>query len=415
MSKAALPPRQGPLTSLRVLDLGVLVAGPLVGCFMSDLGADVVKIERPGGDPARKTGRHVKGESLIWKYLGRNKRSMVVDFRTQEGRDLILRLSRAADVVVENFRPGTLEKWGLGWEDLHKVNPQLVMVRISGFGQHGPYRTRPGFGTVAESMSGFTHLNGWPDGPPTLPPVALADTAAAMAGTIAALAALINREHTGQGELIDVSLIEPLFGYLGPQLMDYWFFREEPRRVGNRLEFAAPRGAYQCKDGKWLALSGATPQTAARIFEAIGHAELNRDPRFATNAERVKHADEIDQIIGAWTATVPREEALRRLNDTGAPVGPVYTLQDTLDDEHFQSRPVAVEVSDPVLGSIKLPNVFAQLATHPGKVRFGGRPLDADRDDVLAEWLGEAPQSARESMGSDSIAESATKPSELGY
>ncbi|MEO6377142.1 MAG: CoA transferase, partial [Caulobacteraceae bacterium] len=266
----SLPPRQGPLTGLKVLDLGVLVAGPLVGCYLGDLGADVVKIERPGGDPSRVTGRHVMGESLIWKYLGRNKRSVAVDFGSDEGRALVLKLAAAADIVVENFRAGTLEKWGLGWDDLRKVNPKLVMVRISGFGQTGPYSGKPGFGTVAESMAGFTNLNGWPEGPPTLSPIPLADTAAAMAATISVLAAVIKRNETGQGDVVDVSLIEPLFSYFGPQLLDYWFFKEEPKRLGNRLEFACPRGAYVCSDGKWLALSGATPQTAANIFDAIG-------------------------------------------------------------------------------------------------------------------------------------------------
>lgn len=386
----SLRPAQGPLKGIKVLDLGVLLAGPLVGCYMGDLGADVVKVERPGGDPCRVTGRHVNGESLIWKFLGRNKRTIAVDFGSPEGRALILRLAAAADIVVENFRPGTLEKWRLGWEDLKQANPRLVMVRVSGFGQTGPYRERAGFGTIAESMSGFTNLNGWPDGPPTLPPVALADTAAAMAATISALAALLHRDRTGVGEVIDVSLIEPLFSYFGPQLLDYWFFKQEPRRVGNRLEFACPRGAYQCQDGKWLAISGATPQSAARIFEAIGRPELNSDPRFATNTERVKRADEVDAMIGAWSRTLPREEALAKLTETGSAVGPVYTLQDILDDPHFQSRGVTTEVPDPTLGNIRFPNVFAKLRNNPGAIRFGGRPVDADREDVLREWLGES-------------------------
>jgi crotonobetainyl-CoA:carnitine CoA-transferase CaiB-like acyl-CoA transferase len=386
---AQMPPAQGPLKGIKVLDLGVLLAGPLVGCYMGDLGADVVKVERPTGDPCRVTGRHVKGESLIWKYLGRNKRSVAVDFASPEGRELILRLAAVADIVLENFRPGTLEKWQLGWEDLRKVNPKIIMVRISGFGQSGPYSDRPGFGTVAESMAGFTNLNGWPEGPPTLAPIALADTAAAMSATISALAALVNRDRTGQGELIDVSLIEPLFSYFGPQLMDYWFFKQEPRRWGNRLEFASPRGAYQCKDGKWLAISGATPQTAARIFEAVGRPDLISDPNFNSNAARMKNADEVDRIIGAWAITLPRDEALAALNKTGAPVGPVYSMQDIMDDPHFQSRGIVADVPDPVLGTVKFPSVFARLSNNPGAIRFGGRPVNADRDTVLKEWLGE--------------------------
>jgi crotonobetainyl-CoA:carnitine CoA-transferase CaiB-like acyl-CoA transferase len=360
---------------------------------MGDLGADVVKVERPTGDPCRATGRHVKGESLIWKFLGRNKRTIAVDFGSPEGRELILRLAAAADIVVENFRPGTLEKWNLGWDTLRQANPKLVMVRVSGFGQSGPYRERAGFGTIAESMAGFTNLNGWGDGPPTLPPVPLADTAAAMSATIAALAALLHRDRTGVGDVIDVSLIEPLFSYLGPQLLDYWFFKQEAKRVGNRLEFACPRGAYQCKDGKWLAISGATPQSAARIFEAIGRPELNTDPRFATNAERVKRAEEVDAMIGAWSRLLPREEALAKLEQTGSAVGPVYSIQDILDDAHFQHRGVTADVPDPVLGPIKFPNVFAKFQNSPGAIRFGGRAVDADRNEILKDWLGEnAPQ-----------------------
>lgn len=389
-----MPPAQGPLKGIRVLDLGVLLAGPLVGCYMGDLGADVVKIERPSGDPCRMTGRHVNGESLIWKFLGRNKRSVAVDFGSTEGRELVLRLTAVADIVLENFRPGTLEKWQLGYEHLRKVNPKLIMVRISGFGQSGPYSQRAGFGTVAESMAGFTNLNGWPDGPPTLAPIALADTAAAMSATISALAALVNRDRTGRGELIDVSLIEPLFSYFGPQLLDYWFFKQEPKRSGNRLEFAVPRGAYLCKDGKWFAISGATPQTAARIFAAVGRADMNDDPRFSTNTARMQNADAVDQIISDWAATLSRSEALEALTRTGAPVGPVYTMQDIIDDPHFQQRGICADVADPVLGNIKFPGVFSRLHNNPGAIRFGGRPVDADRATVLQDWLGLKPAAA---------------------
>ncbi|MEP7312567.1 MAG: CoA transferase [Pseudomonadota bacterium] len=383
------PPPQGPLKGVRVLDLGVLLAGPLVGCYFGDLGADVVKVERPTGDPSRVTGRKVKGESLIWKFLGRNKRTIAIDFSQEEGRDLVLKLVAQADIVVENFRPGTLEKWRLGWEDLRKANSRIIMVRISGFGQEGPYRERAGFGTIAESMAGFTNINGWPDGPPTLPPVPIADTTAAMSATISALAALHNRDRTGSGELIDVSLIEPLLGCMSTQVLDYSFFHEEPRRQGNRLEFASPRGAFQCNDGKWFAISGATPQSAARIFEAIGRPDMNSNPHFSSNAERLKRPQEVEAIIGEWSRTVSRAEALDRLTGTGAPVGPVYSMQDILDDEHFKQRAVVVEVPDPVLGSVTFPNVFAKLTNCPGAIRFGGRPIDADREEVLFEWLAE--------------------------
>lgn len=384
----ALPPAQGPLRGVKVLDLGVLLAGPLVGAYMGDLGADVVKVERPTGDPSRVTGRHVDGQSLIWKYLGRNKRSIALDFGTDEGRQAVLDLVSQADIVVENFRAGTLEKWNLGWDQLKAVNPKVILVRISGFGQTGPYRDRSGFGTVAESMAGFTNLNGWPDGPPTLSPIPLADTAAALAATISALAALHRRDVSGEGELVDVSLIEPLFSYFGPQFVDYAFFGQEPKRVGNRLEFASPRGAYLCKDGKWFAISGATQQTAAKIFAAMGLSHLMDDPRFATNSARMQNVEEVDAAIQGWASTVTRAEALDALFETGAPVGPVYGMQDILDDPHFQSRGIYVDVPDPELGSVKLPNVFAQFANNPGAIRFAGRAIGADRASIMEDWLG---------------------------
>lgn len=383
-----LPWRRGPLVDIKVLDLGVLIAGPLVSCYMSDLGADVVKVERPTGDPCRLNGRHLDNVSLTWKYFGRNKRTVAIDFTTAEGRAELLELVRVADIVVENFRPGTLEKWGLGFDDLRAVNPDVIFTRVSGFGQAGPYRERPGFGTIAESMAGFTALNGWPDGQPTLPPLPLADTMASMAATVASLAALHRRDVAGEGEQIDVSLIEPLFSMLGCQLVDYTALGVVPQRVGNRLEFAAPRGAYQCADGSWFAISGATPAMAQRIFEAVGMPDFADDERLATNTARSANVDLVDEIIQKWASTQSREEALARLEETGAPVGPVYTIPDIVEDPHFQSRPVFVDLPDAELGSVRMPSVFAKLTNNPGAVRFGGRPIDADRESVLHDWLG---------------------------
>jgi crotonobetainyl-CoA:carnitine CoA-transferase CaiB-like acyl-CoA transferase len=382
-----LPPAQGPLKDIKVLDLGIMLAGPLVGCYLGDMGADVVKIERPGGDPARMNGRNVKGVSLTWKALGRNKRSVELDFTKEEGRALLLDLVKSADIVIENFRAGTLEKWRLGWDDLRAANPRVIFVRISGFGQDGPYSARPGFGTIAESMVGFTAVNGDAGGPPILPPVPLADTAAAMSATMAALAALHRRDVSGEGELIDVSLLEPLFGYFGPQLMEYSVLGVEPKRLGNRLDFASPRGAYLAGDGRWFAISGATQSTAEKIFEAIGHSEIKLDPRLATNAARIENADLVDELIQKWASTQTREQALAKLERTGAPVGPINTMADIVEDPHFKARNVYTSVADPELGSVLSPNVFARLTNNPGAVRFAGRPLDADRDAVLREWI----------------------------
>lgn len=383
-----LPARQGPLVDVKVLDLGVLIAGPLVSCYMSDLGADVVKVERPTGDPCRLNGRYLDNVSLTWKYFGRNKRTIAVDFATAEGRDQVLALAGVADVVVENFRPGTLEKWRLGYDDLRAVNPNVILTRISGFGQEGPYSGRPGFGTIAESMAGFTGLNGSSEGPPALPPVPLADSFASMAATIATLAALHRRNATGEGEQIDVSLIEPLFSLLGCQLIDFTALGIAPKRMGNRLEFAAPRGAYLCADDSWFAISGATPASAKRIFEAVGMPDFADDPRLATNAARSANADLVDEIIQKWASTQSRNDAVARLEETGAAVGPIYTLADIVEDSHFIARPTFEDLPDADLGSVRMPAVFAKLKNNPGKVRFGGRPIDADRSSVLRDWLG---------------------------
>jgi len=384
----------GPLSGIKVLDLGVLIAGPLVGAYFGDLGADVVKVERPGGDPARKTGRFVEDVSLIWKYIGRNKRTIALDFGDDADREVLEALIAEADVVIENFRPGVLERHDLAPARLLALNPRLVITRISGFGQSGPYRDRSGFGTVAESMVGFVNLNGWPDGPPTLPPVALADTTAALAAAVCTLSAVLRARATGEGDVVDVSLLEPLLNMMSPQFIDYQFTGRDPVRVGNRLEFAAPRGAYRCRDGGWIALSGATPRTAASVFEAIGRADLNDDPRFATNAARIEHVEEIDRILADWAATRTREEAVAALESTGAAIGPVYSMADILADPHFRDRGTFTEIPDEELGSIKLPNVFGRFERANAAHRHAGRPVDADREAIVDEWLGRAPSEA---------------------
>ncbi|GGA68722.1 CoA transferase [Pseudoclavibacter endophyticus] len=379
----------GPLAGLKVLDLGVLIAGPLVGAYLGDLGADVVKVERPGGDPCRLTGTKVGDVSLIWKYIGRNKRTISLDFGDDDDRETLLALVDAADVIIENFRPGTLARHGLDLPTLSKRNPSAVCVSISGFGQHGDYAQRAGFGTVAESMVGFVNVNGWPDGPPTLPPVAMADSAAAMSATIAVLAALLKRESSATGDVIDVSLLEPLFTYLTPQFLDYQFTGMEPQRHGNRLEFAAPRGAYRCGDGKWFAISGATPAGARRIFSAIGRDDMNEDERYLTNTARVQHYDEIDDIIGAWAGERTRDEAIDALAATGAAVGPVYGMSDVLEDQHFAQRQVYVDLPDDDVGHLKLPNVFARFTNSPAAHRHAGRPENADATAIRNSWIGE--------------------------
>lgn len=388
---APIPPPQGPLEGYRVLDLGELFAGPLIGCFLADLGADVVKVEKPGGGDSLRGFGWSKGEtSLYWKFGGRNKRTITADLRTSEGQDLVRQLVQEADVLVENFRPGVMERWNLGWEELHSSNPGLVMARVSGFGQHGPYRDRPGFGTIAESMSGFAALSGWPDRPPSLPPFGLADGIAALAGAFSVVSALLWRDaHGGEGQQIDIAITDPIFSILGPQATVYGAIGVEQERSGNSTPFTSPRGAYQCSDGKWVALSGATQQVAERVFTVLGKPELLRDPRFATNKARVENSAAVDDLLQEWIGQRDRDEVIRTMEKAQCAIGPIYTISEILADEHFQSRPMFVRIPDEELGEVVVPNVFAQFSATPGLIRHGGRPVDADREDILRSWIGD--------------------------
>jgi crotonobetainyl-CoA:carnitine CoA-transferase CaiB-like acyl-CoA transferase len=389
----ALEEGQGPLVNYRVLDLGVLFAGPMIGCFLAEFGADVVKVEDPhGGDSLRHLGWDVGGTSVFWKWGGRSKRTIAIDLRTEEGQELIRQLVVEADVLIENFRPGVMESWGLSWEVLHAINPKLVMVRVSGFGQDGPYRDRSGFGTLVEAMTGYASVNGWPDGPPTLPPYGLADCTAALAGSFATTSALLWRDAAGgEGQMIDLALTDPIFSIIGSQTALYSTLGKVPERMGNRLPFQAPRGAYQCRDGSWVTLSGASGQSAKRILTAVGGEELAQDERFETNHHRLENADALDEILQDWIGRHDRDEVLKVFVEAGAPIGPVYTVADIFDDPHFQHR-LLVTVPDVDAGEVVLPNVLAKFSETPGRVRGAGRGLDQDRDEVLQDWLGRSPK-----------------------
>lgn len=380
--------RTGPLVDYRVLDLAVLFAGPLIGAQLADFGADVVKVERPEGDPTREFGRRIGNSGLFWKYTGRNKRTIVADLRSEESQRLVKDLAAKADVVIESFKPGVMESWGLGWETLHEINPRLVMVRVSGFGQTGPYRERGGFGSVIDGMCGFASINGHPDGPPTMSPFALGDSIASMTGTAAVLLALLWRERSGEGQWIDVSLLEPFFNMLAPRAM-LQPYEDASGRWGNRSPEVAPRNAYRCADGKWICLSGASQETCRRVFEAIGRPELFLDERFSTNRARVVHADEMDEAIQEWASRHDRPTVLAAFEDAGAVVGPIYEFEDLLADPHFIFRQMFVPVADTSADEdVYLPNVAARLSKTPGRIRHAGRELDQDRESILKEWLG---------------------------
>ncbi|MER8033817.1 CaiB/BaiF CoA transferase family protein [Streptomyces hydrogenans] len=377
-------PSAPPLEGLRVLDLATLFAGPLAAMMLGDFGADVVKVEHPRKpDPSRGHGPAKDGVGLWWKVLGRNKRTLTLDLSTPGGRDALLRLAADADVIVENFRPGTLERWGLGWEELSAVNPRLVLARVTGFGQFGPYAHRPGFGTLAEAMSGFAAITGEPDGPPTLPPFGLADSVAALATAYAVMTALTARTTTGQGQVVDMAIIEPMLAVIGPHPLWYDQLGYVQPRTGNRSRNNAPRNTYRTSDGSWVAVSTSAQSIAERVLRLVGRPELIDKPWFADGTGRAAHAEELDAAVGGWIARHTRDEAMAAFEKAEAAIAPVYDVRDVLDDPQYQALGTVTEVPDPELGPIRMQNVLFRLSDTPGGIRWAGRPHGADTDEVL--------------------------------
>ena len=377
-----------PLEGIRVVDAASLFAGPVIATMLGDFGADVIKVEHPTGDSLRKLGWQKDGVSLWWALIARNKRSVTLKLSDPKGAEAMKRLLATADVFVENFRTGTLEKWGLGWDVVHELNPRLVMVRTTGFGQDGPYARRPGFGTLAESMSGYAHINGFPDGPPTLPPFALGDSVAALTGAFAAMAALWWREHGGTGQAIDLSIYEPLFWILGPQASVYDQLGIVQNRTGNRAPFTAPRNAYQARDGRWLGLSGSSQSIAERVMALVGRPELVDEPWFADHDGRLQHQDELDEAISAWIAERDSDEVIRAFEEQSAAIAPVLSIADIFEDPQFIARDTITTVEHPVLGSLKMQNVITRLGATPGRIRSCGPDLGAHNQEVLGGELG---------------------------
>nr|WP_051798643.1 CoA transferase [Streptomyces sp. NRRL S-337] len=378
-------PSPGPLDGLRVIDLATLFAGPLAATVLGDFGAEVIKVEHPHRpDPARGHGPAKDGVGLWWKLLGRNKKAMTLDLSHPGGREVLLRLAAGADVVIENFRPGTLEKWGLGWAELSAVNPRLVLARVTGFGQFGPYARRPGFGTLAEAMSGFAAITGEPDGPPTLPPFGLADGIAALTAAYAVMAALHGRAATGRGQVIDLALIEPLLTVLGPHPLWYDQLGHVQPRTGNRSANVAPRNTYRTADGSWVAVSTSAESVAERVMRLVGRPEVIDEPWFATGAGRARHADELDAAVGDWIARHDRDEVLSAFELAEAAIAPVYDVRDVLADPQYAALGSITEVPDDELGPLRMQNVLFRLSETPGAIRWAGRPHGADTDGVLA-------------------------------
>lgn len=387
----------GPLQGLRVLDVATLFAGPLVATFLGDFGADVIKIEHPRGDPVRTHGYAKDGVPLWWKMLGRNKRTITLNLSHPAGQELLLELVKTADVMVENFRPGTLEKWNLGPERLLGVNPRLVLTRITGFGQFGPYARRPGFGTLAEAMSGFAHITGEPDGPPTLPPFGLADGIAGLAGTIATMFALYQRDaRGGQGQVIDLAIIEPILTILGAQPTVYDQLGIIQQRSGNRSVNNAPRNTYRTRDGKWVAISTSATSIAERVMRLVGRPELIDEPWFKSGAERAKHADVLDAAVAAWIAQRDRDEVVRAFEEAEAAVAPIYDVADVMNDPQYQALQSIISVPDEELGQVKMQNVLFRMLGTPGRIRWAGRRLGQDNEAVYCGELGLTPQKLAE-------------------
>lgn len=372
-----------PLAGLRVLDLSRLVAGNKLSLAMADFGAEVIKIEDPGtGDALRdwKAGGH----SVFWKVYARNKKSVTLNLRDAEACAILLDLVATADVLIESFKFGTMEKLGLGPSVLHARNPKLVIVRISGWGQTGPYRTRPGFGTLVEAFSGLASKTGFPGMPPTLPNVALADMVAGLTGAFAVLAALRARDNGAPGQVIDLSLLEPLVSIIGPDAAIYATTGEVPVRIGNRLSVSAPRNTYKTRDGHWLAISASMQPMCERLFKVMGRAELIDDSRFRTNSDRMANVDALDAEVQAWVGAHDLDPLVDLCEREGITAGPVYNVQQLMENPHVVEREVLVDVEDPDLGEIPMHNVTPRLSATPGRIRRPAPQLGQDTHDVLA-------------------------------
>jgi len=380
-----------PLSGIRVVDLSRLVAGNMVSLQLADQGAEVIKIEDPKiGDPLRAW--RVKGLSLHWKVYARNKKSLALNLRPQAGKDVLLDLLATSNVLIENFRPGTLEEMGLGPDVLHARNPGLIIVRITGFGQDGPYRDRPGFGTLVEAMSGFASKNGFEDRPPVLPPLAMADMISGLYGAYAIMVALRVVERGGKGQIIDLPLLEPMISVLGPDAAIYTVSGEKPRRTGSRSLTTSPRNVYETSDGRFIAISASIQAMAERLFRAIGREDMIDDPRFRTNTDRVRNIDACDGIVADFILARTLDENMAIFEAAEITANPVYEIDQLIADPHVQARGVLVEAPDDEAGSVLMHNIIPRLSETPGRLRSA------------APSLGQHTRSILESLGRDAAA-----------
>ena len=378
-----------PLQGVKVVDISNFLAAPMSAMFLADFGAEVVKVERPGsGDEIRYWGRNKGGVGLYYKIVNRGKRSVTADLRTAFGREVVKRLVRSADILVENYRVGTLEKWGIGPEVLHEINPGLIIIRVTGFGQTGPYAKRPGFGTLAEAFSGFAHINGAADGPPMLPGFGLADSTTGLMAAFLALVALTEKRRTGKGQIIDLAIYETLFKLLGPQAIDFDQLGEVQRRQGSRLPFTAPRNTYRTRDNKYVSIAGSAQSTFERMCVAIEVPDLPKDPRFLDNRKRLDHARELDEALQAAIEKFDMDELIARFEKAEAAIAPVYDIAQIFEDPQFVARENIARLDDEELGHVRMQNVVGKFSRTPGRIRHPGPKLGRDNRAVLMGELG---------------------------
>lgn len=380
------PSTQQPLAGVRVLELGSLIAGPYAAALLAQFGAEVIKIEPPkNGDPLRSWRKLHEGTSLWWYTQSRNKKSVTLDLKSEAARGIVRRLVKDVDIVIENFRPGTLEKWGLGWEQLSEINPKLVMVRISGYGQSGPYKERPGFAAIAECMGGLRHVTGHPDRPPVRTGVSLGDTLASLYGTIGALMAMHHlKVNGGQGQFIDVALYEAVFAVMESLIPEYAEFGHVRERSGSSLPGISPSNTYPCQDGHYVAIAGNGDGIFRRLMQAIGRPDLAEDPALARNDGRVAHNDMIDAVIAEWTGRHDLDQVLAVLEAAEVPSGRVYTAADIHADPHYRARDMIVRRELPDGQPIDLPGIVPKLSATPGETHWVGPALGEHTEAVLA-------------------------------
>ncbi len=377
------------LQGVRVLELGQLIAGPFAGSMLANFGAEVIKVEPPvGGDPMRSWRMLDEGTSLWWYGIARNKKSVTLDLRKDEGRELLRKLIRKCDIVIENFRPGRLEEWGLSYEELAKQQPGLIMVRVSGWGQDGPYAKRPGFASVAEGIGGLRYLIGDPDRPPVRTGVSIGDSIAALHAVIGALTALHHRERTGQGQVVDTAIYESVFNMLESLLPEYDFFGKVRERSGAKLAGIVPSNTYLCADGKYVIIGGNGDSIFRRLMRAIGREDLAEDPRLLHNPGRVEHEAEIDAAISAFTSQHEYAHVFALLEAAEVPAGPIHSIADIVEDPQFKARQMFDEVTLPSGRSLKIPAVVPKLSATPGGTEWIGPKLGAHNHDVYAGLLG---------------------------